>query len=73
MQDVTVHARAALELVRGIHQSRVTLKHCVDVLKGSAVAKVVQMGHDKVGGFGAISSLQKAADGRAGFAGRRRR
>ena len=59
VQDFTEFAIAAIDVVRSIQDSKVTLLHCVDVFRGAKNKKVVDWGHDRASGYGAGSQLDR--------------
>jgi len=59
-QDFTNHAAAAVDLVRKIQVSNVTLLHCVDVFRGSKTKKITDLNHDNLQGFGAGRDLDRS-------------
>ena len=58
-QDFTDFAIAAIDLVRSIQNSNVTLLHCVDVFRGAKNKKIYGQHHDEVPNYGAGSSLER--------------
>ena len=58
-QDFTNYATSALDLVRKIQTSNVTLLHCVDVFRGAKTKKITDFCHDDLQEFGAGSSIDK--------------
>ena len=58
-QDLSQYAAAAIDLVGSIKDDKVTLLHCVDVLRGSKSKKITEMGHDRLPQFGFGSNLDR--------------
>ena len=57
--DVTTEAVKALKLVNDLQSSKVTLLHCVDVFRGSTIKKIMEMGHNHLGGYGEGKHFQR--------------
>ena len=58
-QDFTDYAVAAIELVRMIERQKVTLLHCVDVLRGAKNKKITDLHHTSLDQYGAGSNLER--------------
>lgn len=60
-QDFTEYAVAAMELVKRIEQDsvKVTILHCVDVLRGAKNKKIVDLGHNYLDQYGVGSNLER--------------
>ena len=58
-RDFTEHAIAAINLVERIEHNRVTLLHCVDVLRGGRSKKITKLEHDKLECYGTASDLER--------------
>jgi len=60
-QDFTEYAVAAMELVKRIEQdsAKVTLLHCVDVLRGAKNKKIIDLGHNNLDQYGVGSNLER--------------
>ena len=58
--DVTEDAKNAIRLVESIEQENVTLSYCVDVFRGSKIAKIMQNGHDQLAWHGVGKHLLRA-------------
>lgn len=57
--DVTAEAVKALNMVRELQGSKVTLLHCVDVFRGSSIKKILELGHNNLDGFGQGKHFQR--------------
>ncbi|TIB93290.1 ATP-dependent DNA helicase [Wallemia mellicola] len=58
-KDVTEESKNAVQLVKDVFRSSVTMLHCVDVFKGSGAAKIRDKGHDQIPSFGKGSHMEK--------------
>lgn len=58
-QDFTEVAKAALNVVGKFHRDKVTLLHCVDIIRGSKHQNIINRGHDDVVGYGKASDMQR--------------
>ncbi|TIA90426.1 hypothetical protein E3P99_01588 [Wallemia hederae] len=58
-RDVTEEAKHAVNLVKDVFKSGVTMLHCVDAFKGSGAAKIRDKGHDKLPSFAKGSHMEK--------------
>jgi bloom syndrome protein len=59
IQDFTAVAKAALNVVRKFHKDKVTLLHCVDIIRGSKHQNIISRGHNTVDGYGRASDMQR--------------
>jgi bloom syndrome protein len=57
--DFTRQAQAAMRIVKRVQSSKVTLLHCVDILRGTASAKVRGKQHQSIEEFGAAKDLNR--------------
>ena len=57
--DVTDQAKAALEIVKGLHRENVTMPHVAEILKGVNSAKIKSQRHHELQGFGAAKALPR--------------
>lgn len=58
-QDFSKYAVHAINLVRKVEEERVTILHCVDILRGSKSKKMEQKGHGSLEEFGKGSKLER--------------
>jgi len=60
-KDFTEYARSAVRLVQQMENLKheVTLLHCVDVLRGSKLRKIIELGHDELEDFGKAKDLNR--------------
>ena len=58
-QDFTDFAVAAIELVQRIEEDKVTLLHCVDVLRGAKNKKIMDLRHNELDLYASASSLDR--------------
>lgn len=58
-EDFTNYAISAIELVRRIQHQRVTILHCVDVLRGGKSKKITELGHNRFEQYGVGSVLER--------------
>ncbi|KAI7503151.1 ATP-dependent DNA helicase [Hortaea werneckii] len=56
-EDFTDLARQAVDLVRKVSSSRVTILYCIDVFRGENKKKIRDLGHDELDEFGIASHL----------------
>ncbi|KAI7118460.1 ATP-dependent DNA helicase, partial [Hortaea werneckii] len=56
-EDFTDLARQAVNLVRKVSTSRVTILYCIDVFRGENKKKIRDLGHDELEEFGVASHL----------------
>ncbi|KAF2237454.1 hypothetical protein EV356DRAFT_462310 [Viridothelium virens] len=59
MQDFTDFAASAMRLVKRLQDDRVTLLHCVDILRGSKNKKITQERHDQLEEYGVGRDLDR--------------
>jgi bloom syndrome protein len=59
IQDFTAVARAALNVVGKFHKDKVTLLHCVDIIRGSKHQNIISRGHNTVDGYGIANDMQR--------------
>ena len=60
-QDLSEYAVAAIELVEAIYKDKVTLLHCVDILRGAKNKKMTDLHHDQLSQFGIGSDLDRGS------------
>ncbi len=58
-QDFTDYAVAAIKLVQRIEEDRVTLLHCVDVLRGAKNKKIMDLRHNELDLYASASRLDR--------------
>ena len=58
-EDFTDYAISAIELVRKIQHQKVTILHCVDVLRGGKSKKITELRHNKLEQYGVGSVLER--------------
>ena len=58
-EDFTDHARSAIQLVESIQDEKVTILHCVDVLRGGKSKKIIDRRHNTLRQYGAGSGLER--------------
>lgn len=58
-RDFSELATAAISLVETTEQDRVTLLHCVDVIRGSKSKKISTLGHDSLAQYGVGSNIER--------------
>jgi len=58
-RDATAEAVAAMKIVSRVQDDKVTLLHCVDLLRGTSTVKSRQMNHENIDQFGAAKQLSR--------------
>ena len=58
-EDFTDYAISAIELVRRIQHQKVTILHCVDVLRGGKSKKIIELRHNSLEQYGVGSALER--------------
>ena len=58
-EDFTNYAKYAIQLVQQIQEQKVTLLHCVDVLRGGKTKKITDLRHNELEQFGVGSALER--------------
>lgn len=58
-EDFTAYAKSALQLVAQIEDQKVTILHCVDVLRGGKSKKITERRHNTLEQYGAGSLLER--------------
>ena len=58
-KDATAEAVAAMKIVSRVQDDKVTLLHCVDLLRGTSTTKSRQMKHENLDQFGAAKQLSR--------------
>ena len=58
-EDFTNYAISAIELVRRIQHQKVTILHCVDVLRGGKSKKITELRHNSLEQYGVGSVLER--------------
>ncbi|KAH8814138.1 hypothetical protein F5882DRAFT_447144 [Hyaloscypha sp. PMI_1271] len=57
--DFTTQAKTAMKIVQKLQGQKVTLLHCVDILRGASTKKIKDSGHNNVEGFGAAEHMAR--------------
>jgi bloom syndrome protein len=57
--DFTTQAKTAMKIVQKLQGQKVTLLHCVDILRGASTKKIKDSGHNNVEGFGAAEDMAR--------------
>src|SRR5690606_34566664 len=58
-RDVTQEAIAAVGIVKWVQNSQVTMNHCIEVFKGTNSAKIRDLKHNEIPGFGTGKTWKK--------------
>jgi bloom syndrome protein len=57
--DFTTQAKTAMKIVQKLQGQKVTLLHCVDILRGTPSRKIKDSGHNNIEGFGAAKDMAR--------------